>query len=497
MLLFKVETTEFGLKVLKVSYFDSSLKESIEVDCLELFKNNLDNNLFAVINEYVHTLPLYTQKEIFETFSKIYINNYSSNYNDINIVNKIENKIVKVTELLNYENFKMFIKSKEKFIQIPDNIEKEFVYDQNLNVIREKTYVYDEYIGLITLILFIRALCPLYTDYFNYIRQVTPYFYFKLLSLFSKSELYESPEMYKLKEYIEFNQETLNDSSKNDFTIINTSLSSDDIIDNLVAEVIFNKLIMIDFFTKKCNIISFIFQTIKYKGNFNTESLSIRAKASINDTTKEDISYFEDYRKNTEVALGTIIEIQNALSNINYILNNFKNAKFNNELYQQEINNFNLYNNLKINKIQIYLLGTLIGKSINPRSLFYLEYKTIIDLFIFAKVLLHSNNLDIISALFSAEKTIEYNMLSISIKNSLNKNSFNNLLPYFKHSVNEQNNILENTITEFEHNITQNLWKVINPLDSYRSFLTEDNYIVFPGNFNQYLIKFVEFIYST
>ena len=253
---------------------------------------------------------------------------------------------------------------------------------------------------------------------------------------------------------------------------------------------------MIDFFTKKCNIISFIFQTIKYKGNFNTESLSIRAKASINDTTKEDISYFEDYRKNTEVALGTIIEIQNALSNINYILNNFKNAKFNNELYQQEINNFNLYNNLKINKIQIYLLGTLIGKSINPRSLFYLEYKTIIDLFIFAKVLLHSNNLDIISALFSAEKTIEYNMLSISIKNSLNKNSFNNLLPYFKHSVNEQNNILENTITEFEHNITQNLWKVINPLDSYRSFLTEDNYIVFPGNFNQYLIKFVEFIYS-
>jgi len=496
MLLFKVETTEFGLKILKVSYFDSVIKESIEIDCLELFKNNLDNNLFAIINEYIHTLPLHVQKEIFETFNKVYINNYNTNYNNINIINKIENKIIKVIELLNYENFKIFIKHKEKFIQIPENIEKEFIYDQNLNVIKEKTYIYDEYINLIALILFIRILCPLYTDYFNYIRQITPYFYFKLLTLFYKCELYNSPEMNKLKEYIEFNQETLNDSSKNDFTIISTSLSSDDIIDNLVAEVIFNKLIMIDFFTKKCNIISFIFQTIKYKGNFNTDSLTIRGKTSINDNTKEDISYFEDYRKNTEVPLGTIIEIQNALSNIYYILNNFKNVKFNKELYQQEINNFNLYNNLKIDKIQIYLLGTLIGKSINPRSLFYLEYKTIIDLFIFAKVLLSSNNLDIISVLFSAEKTIEYNILNISIKNSLNKNSFDKLLPYFKHSINEQNNILEKTIVEFEHNIISNLWKAINPLDNYKSFLTEDNYIVFPGNFNQHLIKFVEFVYT-
>jgi hypothetical protein len=61
--------------------------------------------------------------------------------------------------------------------------------------------------------------------------------------LFIRSDIYNCPEIDKLKRYIEANQITLIGNTKNEHLIINAGLSDDDILDSLVSEIIFNKLL--------------------------------------------------------------------------------------------------------------------------------------------------------------------------------------------------------------------------------------------------------------
>ena len=129
--------------------------------------------------------------------------------------------------------------------------------------------------------------------------------------------------------------------------------------------IIFNKLLTIDFFNKKCNIISFIFQTIKYKGSFITsDSVVIRSKTTVasGDNNKEDMSYFEDYRKTSNIPIGTVVEIQHSLSNIDFLINALGHSNFNHAAYERELQNVSILIENKIDKTQTYLLVGLLVK---------------------------------------------------------------------------------------------------------------------------------------
>ncbi len=491
---YKIEPSEYGLNVLKVGFTDH---EQIELDLTDFYKDQSNIlNLYDQINEYVATLPIYTQKEIYDVFYKVYTNEYKQNYNDVNFIIKLENKIAKVSELLNYNNFKMWLAHKESQMIIPDNIRSDYIYDPDMNTTEEKTYIKHEYRDLIGLIIFIRALSPLYLDFYNYIKQLTNHYYYKLFMLFIKSDIYVSPEIEKLKRYIEANQITLIGNTKNEHLIINAGLSDDDILDSLVSEIIFNKLLTIDFFNKKCNIISFIFQTIKYKGNFVTsDSVVIRSKTTINDPTKEDISYFEDYRKTSNIPIGTVVEIQHAISNIDFLVNALGHSNFDYDMYNRELENVKSLMDNRLDKIQIYLLGWFISKIINPRALYYIEFKKLVELMLFAKVVLMKNNQEFIGMLLSSYKSKETNYINIIIRSGVNKTLVKKLADYYKFTIeDDKQSVIEKTISEVSKEIVNCLWVPVGDVEQVSPYVNKDGYLIIPNTLNDIIVNYVEFV---
>lgn len=494
MLHYQIGLSEFGLSVLQVSYPG---QETLEIDLTDFYKDqSFLANLYVQINEYVAILPDYVQKEIYDIFFKVYSNDYKQNYADLAYVGKLENNIARVSQLLNYDNFKLWMAQKEAQMIIPENIRDEYIYDPDMNTTQEKTYVKYEYRDLISLIVFIRAISPLYIDFYNYIKQITNHHYYKIFMLFIKSDIYQSPEIEKLKRYIEVNQQTLIGATKNEYLVISAGLSDDDVLDSLVSEIVFNKLLTIDFFNKKCNIISFIFQTIKYKGNFaSSDGVVIRSKSTSGDPNKDDISYFEDYRKTSNIPIGTVVEIQHALSNIQSLVHTLGYTDFDYAMYERELRNTGALMERKADNIQIYLLGWFLSKVINPRALYYIEYKKLVELLLFAKVVLIQHNQPFIAMLLSSYKTTEGNYVNIIIRNNLNKNLIKKLNAYYGFVMEEdKQSIIEKTITEVSREIVYGLWIPVGVPESLQTLVNKEGYLVIPNSINDTVCQFVDFI---
>ena len=318
--------------------------------------------------------------------------------------------------------------------------------------------------------------------------------------LFIRSNIYNSPEIEKLKRYIEANQATLIGNTKNEHLIINAGLSDDDILDSLVSEIIFNKLITIDFFSRKCNIISFIFQTIKYKGNFVTSDSSvIRSKntAASGDSTKEDISYFEDYRKTSNIPIGTVVEIQHSLSNIEFLVNALGHSNFDYAAYERELQNLPVLIENKADRIQTYLLGWFISKIINPRALYYIEYKKFVELCLFAKVVLMLNGHEFIGMLLSSIRSREASYVNVFIRSGVNKNLVKRLTKYYNFCIEEdKQSVIERTVSEISKEIVNCLWIPVGSPEQISKFTNKDGYLNIPNNINDVICSYIEFINS-
>lgn len=493
MLEFKMGLSEFQMKVLQVSFTG---QETIEVDLTDFYKDqSYIDNLYLQIDEYVKLLPIEAQKELYDLFYKMYVNDFKSKYTDPAIVNAIERDIARASQLLNYPMFRTWIAQKEAQMIMPESIKDIYIYDPDMNTTQEKTYVRHEYRDLIGLIVFMRALSPLYIDFYNYIKQITPHYYYKLFMLFVYSDIYTCEEIEKLKRYIEVNQQTLVGSTKNEHLIISAGLSDDDILDSLVSEIIFSKLITIDFFNKKCNIISFIFQTIKYKGNFaSSDGTIIRSKTTSTDATKDDISYFEDYRKTSDVPLGTKVEIQHALSNLPALIQALGYSNFDYAMYERELTHKHVLAEKGPEHIQIYMLGWFLDKVINPRALFYIEHIRVIELMLLAKVALIQNGHEFIGVLMGSYRG-EGNYIHQVIRYSLNKRLIEQLAQRYQFVIEEdKQSTIEKTVTEVGREIVNNLWVPTGDPDSYRAFVATEGYLNIPTNVNDLVCSFVGFV---
>lgn len=493
MLSYKIGLSEFQVTVLQISFPGC---ETIELDLTDFYKdtNHLET-LYDKVNDYVKILPEHTQREIYNIFHKVYVQDYKSRFEDPAIIEKMEVKIKQLAELLEYDNFKLWLNHRSSEIIYPDVIHDVYVHDQDMNTTVEKTYVKQEYTDLIVLILFIRMMTPAFLDFYNYIKKITPHYYYKLYMLFVRSMVADTPEILKLREYIDVNMQTLVGTSKNENVILFAGLSDDDILDSLLAEVVFNKLLTIDFFNKKCNIISFIFQTIRYKGNYTPSGgVTIRGKGVAASSAKEDISYFEDYRKTSEIPIGTVVEIQQSLSSVAQLVRTLGLENFDYAQYQKELDNIKQYLSFKLDNVQICLLGWFIGKIINPRALYYIENRKLVELMLFAKVVLLSSGYNYVAMLLSSRRTEDAGYMNITIKNSMSKATVRKLSRCYSFILeDEEKSVVERTILQMSLNVYNAAWCVIGTPEQIKTVSTTNGYLVHPTNLNELILDYVEF----
>ena len=494
MLSYQVRPTDSGFICLFVEMKDVGV---VEINLSGFFKEeHFITTLYSQADMYVKTLNPTTQLEIFQIFHDTAVKEDSQSYGENYVVKELEQKLKRLVELFDYERWKVWFRQFKPLLPIPDTVKDTFKYDPDTGTTSEKTYITDEYVDLAGLILFIRMLSPNYIEYFNYCRQVSSHPFYLLFRLFVDSQIQDCPEVEKLRQYIEANQQTLIGTSKNEHLIITAGLSDDDALDYLVAEVIFNKLLTIDFFNKKCNIVSYIFQTIKYKGGFATnESQSIRTISNRGDTGREDHSYFEDYRKTSTVAVGTFVEIQESLSDPVYLANDLGYTNFDFDTYNKELNTVGLLLKQPPDNLQIYLLGWFLSRAVNPRALFYIEKRKIAELRIFAKVALMNTRHSFIGALICSVKQTGLNYANVVIiRNTLNKDLLKRLKRHYKFAMeDDKQSVVEKTFLEVGREITNNIWLPIGDPEQYKGITTAEGYLEVPSNINDVVCGYVDF----
>lgn len=479
-----------GYRILEINFEDNPV---IELDVSEMIKDNPHLlTLFDSINAYVSTLPHTTQEEIYKTFFKVQGSEYRNGFENPEIISKLEVKIAKITELLNYENFKIWLNQQSGSIVYPENIQTHYVHDPDMNTTIEKTYIKKDYTDLIAFIIFLRALSPLYVDYHNYTRIITPHHYFRVYMLLVRSGLQDSPEAVKLRQYIDVNQQTLIGTSPSENLVIHGGLSQDDVVDVLMSEVIFNKLIAIDFFYKDCNIISYIFQTVKYKGTFASgDGATIRWK-QVDRDANGDSSYFENFRRTSDVPIGIVVEIQYSLSDLNVLLRALGKTQFNWQQYQQEVDLIKYYLDRPLSPIQISILGWFMGKIINPRALYYIEPRKLSELMIFARTVLIQDGHYFMASFLGSNLSTSGNVVNVLIRNTLNKALMKSLAAEFKFAMEDDKiSVIEKTLTEASREITNSLWEPILDRSFHPGVNIVNNFLEVPSNINEIVFSYI------
>lgn len=495
MLTIEALTSEYGVPSLKVN---TPGKETIDIDLMDFYRNQdyLDS-MYNHVNGYLNTLPDAVQQAYFEIIEEVNLFNQTNHYGTLEAVRFLEQKIDQAAKILNLDTWRIWFRANSQDLHIPETVFDVFTYDPDMGITSEKTYIRSEYVDLIGFILFIRALSPLYVEYLRYSKQASKHPYYVLFRLFISSCMdREDNELGKLRSYIDANYLTLIGNAKNEHLVLAAGLSDDDIIDYLIAEVIFNKLLTIDFFNIKCNAVSYIFQTIRYKGNFRTsESSKLKAISSRAAGDREDYSYFEDYRKTTSIPVGTVVELQHALSDPKRLAQDLGYTNFDFKLYYEELKHVGKLGEQPVSNVQIYLLGWFLHKVINPRALFYLESRKIIELLIFAKVALIDTKQAFIGIFLVSMRGSDDQFVNILLRNTLNRKLLDDLQTHFKFVMEgERGSIIERTISETAKSITNSVWIPIGTLGNTRGLVTEEGYLDIPTNVNSLVTSYVAYI---
>ena len=492
---YQIVISEFGLNALGVS-FDG---EQFEFDLTELYKDTTHlKTLYDKINEYVATLAHERQSAIFEVYRRYVLSELKGSFEEPSSVHQLELMIAEVSTLLDYNAFIAWTHSQSHLILYPDNLPEEYVDDPDQNTPPEKTYTRKDYTDLIGKVLFIRALSPLYIDYYNYIKNISNCFYYKLFMLLVRSDVYTSRQAEKLRIYVEANRTTfMGGQAKNDNLVIDAGLSDEDVLDALLGEVIFNKLLTIDFFHKKCNIISFVFQTIKYKGSYTpSDGMIIRNKSAKSADTKDDISYFEDYRKTSNIVLGASVEFQHALSSLDFLLTGLGRTHFNHAAYQYELDH-HLAPLLekKVDKTQIYVLGWFLDKIINPRALYYIEPRKLVELMLFAKVIFLEDGHHFMALFMSSFKAEDSDLMNVVIKNTISKNVVRKLHASYGFVMEEDKiSVIEKTLSEISKEIFNSRWIPIATKEQIALVGQNAGALMIPSNLNEVFYNYTAYL---
>lgn len=499
MLKYIVGIDSYGVPSLKISMKG---KSEINVSILDIYKKDTETfNLYKDINNYLATLPLEVQEAIYNLIREVDVFKEHSNYSTIENVRWLEERILNMVDLLNYENFKTWFFSVSSDIPIPDTITKEFIPDPDKGITKDKTYVEEEYIALIALVTFIRATSPIYLDYFQYVKKSTKHSLYSLLRLFYGTRVYSSPEIEKLTSYINITFESSNLSAKNDNLIILEGLSDDDVVDYIIAEVIFNKLMDIDVYTPNSkgeikNIVSFVFFCIKTKGKFSsTAGNRLRAMSASTGGDREDHSYFGDHRKTTDLPIGRVTEIQYAISDPVKLAQGLGFTDFDFKLYQQELKHVQELIDNPTDYIQQYMLGWLIAPMVNPRSVFHIERRKVAELRIFAKVALLNTEQAYIGLFLASYQSTDIQAINPITRTTVNRAIFDTVKDRYKWVVREDKaSEIEEIIPEVSKVISNYAWVPVGNMGTAGSLLTAEGLLDVPNNINDIVTKYVAYV---
>ena len=180
--------------------------------------------------------------------------------------------------------------------------------------------------------------------------------------------------------------------------------------------------------------------------------------------------------------IGTVVEIQMALNDPVLLARDLGYHDFDFDLYYRDLENIGPLLKGQIDTIQIYILGWFLGRTINPRALFYLERRKIAELLIFAKTALIHSNHALIGLLLGSVRSPETKYINVVMRNTLKPQLVQNLRRHFRFAMQEtradkKDSVIERTISEICKEIINSIWMPVGETGRFGSLITHEGYL--------------------
>ncbi len=401
-------------------------------------KSSMSDDLLYFLSSYWQTMPVYQIDYIFSRFVRIREILDASDYYK-NTESELYEELAMLLDIYNIDDMITWVSLNREII-FPVGINDVFVADIDLNITQNRTYVRKEYVGLIAMTLIFRTCVPILSEYIHHTKKAvgTDFKEFQAFMMVRRSKLFSSEPFLKLSSYI---NETIKDDEKNEVRIIE-GISSEDFPDWLIAKTFVRKLAICPINNKedsKVNLVTYVFKFVKQQvtGGENSSGGDVyrakdNLKTSLSLSDDEQQSYFDSYKRSSEFPYGVIVELQVALSQTWSLASRVQPGIDLDELDKK----LGFYRPLLLHKplhdAHIILMSWFFAGVITPRSFFYVERSTLIDLLVLTHFVLWERGFKTL-ALFclSYKMNTKAQVINMSSKTRLSKTVAAELDTYF------------------------------------------------------------------
>lgn len=337
-------------------------------------------DVFEHINQYWSLCSAQKQDQIFECY-KGFEAIFEAGLERDPLADALIEQIQKIQLLHPLSDMEYFLSMKAHNYFIPDVFEKEYKESTDRPGSREQTYIIDDYVKLVSLIMCLRPLIPIWGEYISRTRQDSgtlfkEYYAYKLLY---GSQLAECDGIQKLIVYI---QRALVNEKQTTAAIIR-GISTEDYPIWILSLVLVRKLCVADIrgMDSRNTIITLLYRFIamKIKGTENSFNSTIKEK-QFNESASDDsnLSRLESYKLRHELTPGDIVILEYSLRDPMDVAKRLA-PTISEQLVYDSLHGCQKLYEINITDMHLTLLQWVFKPVMSPRGIMYLSKSTIIQ----------------------------------------------------------------------------------------------------------------------
>jgi hypothetical protein len=447
----------------KIYWYVSTLNKSVfETD--EVCKH---------INEFWARLPGYKQQLIFNVYEEIK-EALQNIYDTTQLITSLIPLVTRLYEEHSMQDLSTWISFHSDIVLPSDMVDNYIESDDDVRT-REKTYVKEDYKGLILLSLALRPMIPIWGEFIYKTRPDTGTGFkeFYAVKLINKTHLMESEPMVKLRTYVSHNIK----ADKPMFSNILNSVGTEDFPLWLLSHVLVRKLCISDLSctNNETTLISSIFNFISQKvmGNPPSSLADMVSSKDFNRSSSNDennISRLEAFKIKQKIAPGDIAVIEHVLGDPLHIAKSI-NPFVSEQLLNEFLSASGALNIHEISLCQVVLSQYILKKVIPPRGLMHVSKQKVINAIAISQSLIWDKYKPI-AAMMSAIVTGEGELQTSGIDSKVRippelMKELERVFPYTKVSISKkkgkvQNNVLS-SIDEISSLLSARDWTLTLP----------------------------------
>lgn len=401
-------------------------------------------DIFGEINLYLQTLPEEKQEKLFNLFKEI-----RATFDDCWDRRDLSKGLVKLcpelVDSIDLEDLTQWVTFHSP-IRIPDKLETEYISRDDRPGSREQTYLRSDYINLIVMILVIRLMAPIWSEYIIRTRTETgnnfkEYYAFHLIH---RSKFFFCDALDKLRVYIELSidptrlRSASNQEMKRASAILD-GVSTEEFPVWILSQTVVRRVALADI-RGECGesvlaMSIYKYVTSKEKSSDNSFSGMVKDKRVSANPDDNNLSKLEGYKVKQDIASGDLVYLEYFMSDTEKVAYMLEPELDRNRLYAAFESVKEMHNH-PISDPQIIMLQWIMKPVISPKAILHLNKNIVINSLAAAQAILEHREMYNAAALVTAvadktEDNLRVTELSSRISMEL-QNRLGELYPFIK-----------------------------------------------------------------